>query len=27
MQEMKIHSLMYRRFKKPGTHVDYLQRP
>lgn len=27
MQEMKIHSLMHRRFKKPSTHVDYLQRP
>jgi transposase InsO family protein len=27
MQEMKIHSLMNRRYKKPGTHVDYLQRP
>lgn len=27
MREMKIHSLMNRRFKKPGTHVDYSQRP
>lgn len=27
MREMGIHSLMNRRFKKPGTHVDYSQRP
>ena len=24
---MEIHSLMNRRFKKPGTHVDHSQRP
>lgn len=27
MREMEIHSLMNRRFKKPGTHVDHSQRP
>lgn len=27
MREMGIHSLMNRRFKKLGTHVDYSQRP
>lgn len=27
MQELGIRSLMGRRFKKPGTHVDYSQRP
>ncbi|AUJ30935.1 transposase (plasmid) [Liquorilactobacillus hordei] len=26
MREMEIHSLMNRRFKKPGTHVDHSQR-
>ncbi|KRN66888.1 transposase [Pediococcus cellicola] len=25
MREMEIHSLMNRRFKKPGTHVDHSQ--
>ena len=27
MKELGIRSLMCRRFKKPGTHVDYDQRP
>jgi putative transposase len=27
MTELNIHSLMIRRFKKPGTHVDYGQNP
>lgn len=27
MREMEIHSLMNRRFKKTGTHVDHSQRP
>ncbi|MHA8111487.1 IS3 family transposase [Lactobacillaceae bacterium Melli_B4] len=27
MNELSIHSLMASRFKKPGTHVDYEQRP
>lgn len=27
MNELNIRSLMTRRFKKPGTHVDYEQRP
>ncbi|POH15125.1 transposase [Fructilactobacillus sanfranciscensis] len=27
MKELGIRSLMCRRFKKPGTHIDYDQRP
>ncbi|EJE99296.1 hypothetical protein LMA_06046, partial [Liquorilactobacillus mali KCTC 3596 = DSM 20444] len=27
MQEMKIHSLKHRRFKKTSIHTDYLQHP
>ncbi|WP_338061824.1 IS3 family transposase [Weissella uvarum] len=27
MRQFGVRSLMCRRFKKPGTHVDYAQRP
>lgn len=27
MSELNINSIMIRRFKNPGTHVDYGQRP